>query len=391
MSSSRRRFFRDLGVGGAGLLSTSFIIGRGREAMAYGAVEMQPPDDGGNIRISSNENARGPGRKTIQALHNAISPRVGRGYPPDYTGDLVGTIAELYKVGRDQVIVGTGSGPILEGATRAFCSPQKPLVTAAPTYGTPDQAARRIGADVKFIRVDRSMGLDLDAMAEAAKGAGMVFFCNPNNPTGTVHNAAAVERFVRRVKQSSPDTRVLVDEAYIDYVHDANVKTTVPLTRDIPGVFVTRSFSKAHGMAGLRLGYAIGQADTIRAISNAWNLGSVNTVTAAAGIASLKDPQHIDEERAENARVRDFTLQAFRDLGYEAADCHTNCIFVDLKRPAKVFRDACAALKVQVGRDFPPFENTHSRITLGTMEEMRQAVTVFKKVLTSASTGAGAR
>ena len=96
---------------------------------------------------------------------------------------------------------------------------------------------------------------------------------------------------------------------------------------------------------------------------------------------SLKDPQHIDEERAENARVRDFTLQAFRNLGYEAADCHTNCIFVDLKRPAKVFRDACAALKVQVGRDFPPFENTHSRITLGTMEEMRQAVAVFKKVL----------
>ena len=146
----------------------------------------------------------------------------------------MGTIADLYKVGRDQVIVGTGSGPILEGATRAFCSAQKPLVTAAPTYGTPDQAARRIGAEVKFIRVDRSMGLDLDAMAEAAKGAGMVFFCNPNNPTGTVHNAAAVERFVRRVKQSSPETtRILIDEAYIDYVHDANVKTTVPLARDI--------------------------------------------------------------------------------------------------------------------------------------------------------------
>jgi len=391
MPASRRRFFRDVGLGSAGLLSSSFIIGRGREAMAFEAVGMQPPNDGGTIRISSNENARGPGRTTIQALQNAISPRVGRGYPPDYTGDLVGTIADLYKVGRDHVIVGTGSGPILEGGTRAFCSPDKALVTAAPTYGTPDQAARRIGAPVKFIRVDRSMGLDLDAMADAAKGAGMVFFCNPNNPTGTVHTAAAVERFIRRVKQSSPDTRILIDEAYIDYAHDANVKTTVPLARDIPGVFVTRSFSKAHGMAGLRLGYAIGQPDTVQAISRAWSLGSVNTLTAAAGIASLRDPQHIDAERAENARVRDFTIQAFRSLGYEAADCHTNCIFVDLKRPAKVFRDACAALKVQVGRDFPPFENTHSRITLGTMEEMRQAVDVFRKVLTSGSTGAAAR
>jgi histidinol-phosphate aminotransferase len=235
------------------------------------------------------------------------------------------------------------------------------------------------------------MGLDLDAMADAAAGAGMVFFCNPNNPTGTAHDLAAVERFVRRVKQSSPDTRILIDEAYIDYAHDANIKTAVPLARDIPGVFVTRSFSKAHGMAGLRLGYAIGQPETLQAISRAWHLGSVNTLTAAAGIASLKDPQHISDERAENARVRDFTLQAFRSLGYEAPDSHTNCIFVDLKRPAKVFREACAALKVQIGRDFPPYENTHSRVTLGTMAEMRQATEVFRKVLTASTTAASAR
>jgi histidinol-phosphate aminotransferase len=303
----------------------------------------------------------------------------------------VATIAEIYGVSRDHVIVGTGSGPILEGATRAFCSAQKPLVTAAPTYGTADQAARRIGAPVKMITVDKSLGLDADAMAEAAKGAGMIFFCNPNNPTGTVHNAAAVERFVRRVKQSSPDTRILIDEAYIDYTHDAAVKTAAPLAKELPGVFITRSFSKAHGMAGLRLGYAIGQPDTLKAISGVWSLGSVNTLTAAAGIASLRDSKHIEEERAENARVRDFTREAFKSLGYEAADCHTNCIFVDLKRPASQFREACAALKVSVGRDFPPFEKTHSRITLGTMDEMRQAVQVFKRVLTASSTSAGVR
>lgn len=390
MSLSRRHFFRNLGLGSASLLSTSFIIGRGREAMAFEGGAMQAPDDGGFIRISSNENARGPGRKAIEAIRSSISPRMGRGYPPDNTGDLVATIADLYGVGRDHVIVGTGSGPILEAGTRAFCSAEKALVTAAPTYGTPDQTARRIGAAVKMIHVDRSLGLDTDAMAEAAKGAGLIFFCNPNNPTGTVHNAAAVERFVRRVKQSSPETRILIDEAYIDYVHDAAVKTAVPLAREIPGVFVTRSFSKAHGMAGLRLGYAIGQPETLQAISRASSLGSVNTLSAAAGMASLRDPKHIDEERAENARVRDFTLQAFKSLGYEAPDSHTNCIFVDLKRPASVFRDGCAALKVQVGRDFPPFEKTHSRITLGTMDEMRQAVEVFKRVLTTSSTGAGA-
>jgi len=391
MSVSRRHFFRNLGLGSAGLLSTSFIVGRGREAMAFEAGAVQAPDDGGFIRISSNENARGPGRKTMDALRNTISPRVGRGYPPDNTADLVATIADLYGVSRDHVIVGTGSGPILEAATRAFCSAQRPLVTAAPTYGTPDQAAKRIGAPIKMIRVDRSLGLDIDAISEAAKGAGMIFFCNPNNPTGTVHNATDVERFVRRVKQSSPETRILIDEAYIDYAHDPAVKTAAPLARELPGVFITRSFSKAHGMAGLRLGYAIGQPETVKAISSAWSLGSVNTLSAAAGIASLRDPKHIEEERAENARVRDFTLQAFKDLGYEAPDCHTNCIFVDLKRPASQFREACAALKVSVGRDFPPFEKTHSRITLGTMDEMRQAVQVFKRALTTSSTGAVGR
>ena len=391
MSLSRRHFFGNLGLGSVGLLSAPFIIGRGREAMAFEAEALQPPDDGGFIRISSNENPRGPGKKTMDALRNTISPRVGRGYPPDYTGDLVATIADIYGVSRDHVIVGTGSGPILEAATRAFCSAQKPLVTAAPTNGTCDQAARRIGAPVKMITVDKSMGLDIDAMAEAAKGAGMIFFCNPNNPTGTVHNAAAMEKFIRRVKQSSPETRILIDEAYIDYTHDAAVKTAVPLAKELSGVFVSRSFSKAHGMAGLRLGYAIGQPETVKTIASAWSLGSVNTLTAAAGIASLRDPKHIEEERAENARVRDFTREAFKSMGYEAADCHTNCIFVDLKRPAKEFRDACAALKVSVGRDFPPFEKTHSRITLGTMDEMRQAVQVFRKVLTSSSTSAGVR
>lgn len=353
--------------------------------MAFELAE-QAPDDGGFIRISSNENPRGPGKKAIDALRASVTPRMGRGYPPDNTGDLVETIADVYKVGRDHVIIGTGSGPILEAATRAFCSAEKGLVTAAPTYGTADQTARRINAPVKMIQVDRSMGLDLDAMADAANGAGMIFFCNPNNPTGTAHNQAAVERFVRRVKQSSPQTRILIDEAYIDYTHDANVKTAAPLAKELPGVFVTRSFSKAHGMAGLRLGYSIGQPETVQAISRAWSLGSVNTLTAAAGVASLRDPKHIDDERAENARVRDFTLQAFRSLGYEASDCHTNCVFVDLKRPASEFRTACEALKVRVGRDFPPFEKTHSRITLGTMDEMKQAVQVFRRVLTARST-----
>jgi histidinol-phosphate aminotransferase len=385
MSVSRRGFVRTVGTVG---LSTSFIIGRGREAMAFDSAVIQPPDDNGFIRISSNENARGPGRTAVDAIKGAVSPRMGRGYPPDYTGDLNQTIATAFGVARDRVIVGTGSGPILEAATRAFCAMDKPLVTAAPTFATCEQTARRMGVPVKVVQVDKSLGLDVEAMADAARGTGLVFFCNPNNPTGTAHSAATVEKFVRRVTQSSPGTKILIDEAYIDYVHDPAVKTAAPLTQELAGVFITRSYSKAHGMAGLRLGYAIGQTETLQAISRAWGLGSINTLTAAAGIASLKDTAHMAEERAENARVRDFTLQAFRDMGFEGTDSNTNCVFVDLKRPAKEFREACEAQKVQVGRDFPPFEKTHSRISLGTMEEMKRAVQVFRRVLSASSMGA---
>jgi histidinol-phosphate aminotransferase len=376
-------------LGSAGL-STSFIIGRGREAMAFEPGAIVPPDDGGVIRISSNENARGPGKSAIDALHGAVTARVGRGYPPDYTNDLVETLSAHYKVGRDSVIIATGSGPLLEAGVHAFCSAAKPLVTAAPTYGTSEATARRMGVPVKAIRVDQTMSIPLEAMADAAKGAGLVYLCNPNNPTGTVHTAAAVERFVRRVTQESPETAIHIDEAYLDYAHDSGVKTATALTQELPRVFITRSFSKAHGMAGLRLGYAIGQPATVRAISQAWGIGSVNTLTAAAAIASLEDAAHIDAERAENARVRDFTLQAFKKLGYEVTEPHTNHIFVDLGRPASQFRDACRALGVEVGRDFPPLEKTHSRISLGTMDEMRKAVDVFRKVLTVKSTARAA-
>jgi histidinol-phosphate aminotransferase len=382
MPVSRRSFFHAVGAGGA-VLSADFFIGRGREAMAAEVELVQPPDDGGFLRIDSNENPRGPGRSAIEAIRGSMTARMGRGYAPDNVMELYSTIASTYGVDRTNIVVATGSGPILEAATRAYCTMDKPLVTAAPTFTTCEQTARRMGVPVKVVPVDKSLGLDVDAMAAAAQGAGLVFFCNPNNPTGTAHGAATVEKFVRGLAQTSPGTKVLVDEAYIDYAHDPAVKTAAPLAKELPSVIVARTFSKAHGMAGLRLGYGLGQPDTIKAVSAAWGLGSINTLTAAAGIASLRDTAHMAEERAENARIRDFTLQAFRDMGFEGTNANTNCVFIDIRRPAKEFREACAAMKVRVGRDFPPFEKTHTRITIGTMDEMRQAVAVFRKVLTA--------
>ena len=388
MSVSRRGFVRTVGLGATGVLSTPFIVGRGSEAAAFEPAAQQAQYDDGIIRISSNENARGPGQSAIRAIREAMTPRMGRGYPPDHTAGLVEAIAEVRGVAEENIVVGTGSGTILAGATRAFCTADKPLVTAAPTYGTPESTARRIGAGIRSIPVDTGMGLDLDAMAAAARGAGMVFLCNPNNPTGTAHPATTVEAFLRRVKRESPETAILVDEAYLDYAYDPAVRTAIPLALELPGVFVTRSMSKAHGMAGLRVGYAMGQPETVQKISAAWELGSMNTLSAAAAAASLRDQAHIAEERRENARIRELTLQVFRDLGYEAPNTHANFVFVDLGRPAAEFRDACLEQGVRVGRDFPPLEHTHCRISLGTMEEMQASVRVFRRVLQGRTAGA---
>ena len=239
-------------------------------------------------------------------------------------------------------------------------------------------------APITLVPVTKGLELDLDAMAAASKGAGLVFVCNPNNPTTTVHSAQALGDLIAKVKASSPATAIHIDEAYIDYVVDLPIPTAAPYTLQYPDVFITRTFSKAYGMAGLRLGYAFGQPGTLKKLRDAWGLGSVNALTAAAAIAALNDTAHWEAERRENARVREYTLNAFKAMGYDAPQSNTNFIFVNIRRPLTWFREACAKYKVKVGvLDFPPMEKTHCRITIGTWDEMHRAMEIFKRVLSA--------
>jgi len=380
MKMTRRGFVGTIGLGSAaGLLSSAGLTSRHANAASYADEAVY---DGGIMQLNQNESARGPGPKTMEAIRSHVTKRVGRGYAPDHVNELRSTLAEGYGVSTDNVILATGSGPLLVGATRAFCSANKPLATIDPTYTTAEQTARQMGVGIRRVPVDGSnMGVDLDGLAKAAVGAGMVYFCNPNNPTGTVHSPAAVESFVRRVQRESPNTRMLIDEAYINYAADEVMQTALPLALEFENVFITRSFSKAHGMAGLRVGYALGQKQTLDAITGAWGMGDLNMLSAIAAITAFKDKEHIEWERQENTEIRAFVVAAFNDMGFEATNSHTNHIFVNLGRPAKEFRDACLEHKILVGRDFPPFHNTHCRISMGSREEMQQAVEVFRKVL----------
>jgi histidinol-phosphate aminotransferase len=157
-----------------------------------------------------------------------------------------------------------------------------------------------------------------------------------------------------------------------------------------PNVFVARTFSKAYGMAGMRIGYAIGMTDTVKPLAMLKMPYNVSVFGVAAAIASLNDAKHIEDERARNTAVRAFTVKALQEMGAKSTDSQANFLFVDIQRPAKDFRDACAKSGVMVGRDFPPFEKTHCRISIGTMDEMQRAVDVFRAALrTTTSTATG--
>jgi histidinol-phosphate aminotransferase len=393
MSVSRRGFLSGRVVPFSG----AFIAARGMEAhlaeaMQGGGARSLVPPGVAEIRISSNENPLGPGKAVLDAMHGKF-PEAGR-YPFNSTpGEtaLVAAVAGKFNVKPENIVLGAGSQEILKSAVRAFTTPERGLVTASPSFENCPAIARRLGYPVAEIKVDSAFRLDVEPMIAASKGAGLVFFNNPNNPTATVHGAKTVQDFVTRVRQLSPDTVILIDEAYHDYVTDPSYQSAVPLALETPNVFVARTFSKAYGMAGMRVGYAIGREDTLKPLAKLKMPYNVSVLGIAAAIAALSDAKHIDEERERNTKVRAFTVKALDDLGCKASESQGNFLFVDVGRTAKDFREACAKQGVIVGRDFPPFEKTHARISVGTMEEMQKATAVFRSVLRPGSTSTGGR
>ena len=403
MSLSRRGFFDILGGTRHPEELARALAARGHEALQAEA-QAQSLGQGGRgnrpalpegvteIRISSNENPLGPGKAALDAILGKF-PEAGR-YPFNSTPadtKLIEAIAAKNQAKPENVVLGAGSQEILKSAMRAFTAPYRQFVTAAPTFENCTGFARKWKFPITEVKVDGSFKLNLEDMIASVRGAGLVFVNNPNNPTATVHGAKTITDFVERVHRISPDTVILIDEAYHDYVTDPSYQTAIPLALATPNVFVARTFSKAYGMAGMRIGYAIGQVDTMKPLARLKMPYNVSVFGIAAAIASLGDQKHIDDERARNTEVRAFTTKAFEDLGCKPTASNANFIFVDIGRPAKEFRDACAKVGVMVGRDFPPFENTHCRISIGTMDEMKKAVDVFRDVLRPTTSPSGSK
>ena len=394
MALSRRHFVQTAGIG-AGAALTSSVWGRGREHAVWSAFEAElQAVEKGMICIASNENPVGPGKKVLDTLRSILEGGTKPGRYSNQTGELSEAIASHFKVKTENVLLSEGSTEILRAATQVFTGKTAPLVGTIPTYEECTQVAELIGHPVRAVKLNSEFKIDLDVMLAAAKGAGLIFYCNPNNPTATYVGAKATKDFIAKVNKSSPETTILIDEAYFDYVTDPDHETHIPLAVDNPRVVVARTFSKAYGMAGLRQGYAIGHPDTLRKMRS-WvgssGTGSLNVFGMAAATAAISqdaDGGFSKNERNRNKAVRDFSMKWFADRGMKPTDCQANFMFVNIGTPARAFREACRAKGVIVARDFPPFEKTHARITLGTMVEMQKAVQVFGDVLGKKSTAA---
>jgi histidinol-phosphate aminotransferase len=384
---SRRAFVASLGAGGAGVLALPAfpaVSFRGREALyAFQGVEDRKADRRlasrpGMIRIDSNENPVGPGARTIEAIGKAFG--TANRYPVLAEDDLIAAIAKVQGVAPENVKLGCGSGELLRAAVQAFTAADRALVSPNPTFEAPAEFTKFLGNPVRSVPVDSHLALDLAAMSDAARGAGLVYLCNPNNPTATVHSKADVVDFIDRVVRASPQTTIVIDEAYFEYVDDPSYGTVIPLALANPRVVVMRTFSKVMGMAGLRVGYAIGQKDTLARMAS-WIMGSsISQLSLAAATAAVADVEHVHNEVQRNRVVKAYTRKFFADAGFDMSPGQANFMMVDVRRDAKAFKAECIRRGVAVGRAFPPL-NTQARITFGTMAEMKKALQVFKTTL----------
>jgi histidinol-phosphate aminotransferase len=334
------------------------------------------------FRLSSNENNYGLAPAAIAALK--LKHVIGDAcrYGGESTAALTAALARAHGVPAEHIMLAAGSGEILRAVTLAFSGPGKALVTASPTFESPGRTAQAAKADVRAIAVAADGTLDLKAMAAASSGVGLAFVCNPNNPTGGINPESAVAAFIKEFRAASPDGYVLVDEAYCDYVIDASYASAIPITMTDPRVLVSRTFSKIHGMAGIRVGYVVGHPDALAAIRAKTSSGTLSSVSAAAALASFEDQEHLIRQRALNREARAYTRKAFESAGCKVLPSEGNFVMVDVKREAAVYQQMCRDVGVAIARPFPPL-TTYARITIGTMDEMRKAMNLIIPLLSA--------
>jgi histidinol-phosphate aminotransferase len=380
-NASRRAF---LGLAGLGV-AWAGVSSRSRNLQIYANHTWAMPSDfslqasvaSANlpVHIDSNENPYGPSEKAIAAMKSSFAQAGRYVHNP---GELHRALCEHNKVDSSMIEVGYGSSEILKMAAEAFLGPGKNVIVAEPTYESIARYGEVYGAQTIRVPLTSDYRHDLKKMRAAVNDkTGLIYICNPNNPTATVVSVEEMKDFLTAMPTQVP---VLIDEAYHHYVADPSYASSIQFAKAGKGVIVSRTFSKIYGMAGLRLGYAVGREDLIRAISSYKLWLNMNALTMAAALASLDDQEFIGRNQQLNAQTRHVVEQQVTALGLKCIPSQANFLMIDLKRQAYPVLGALRARNVFVGRLFPPLMN-HVRVTLGTAEEMKRFVEELKEIL----------
>lgn len=325
------------------------------------------------VKINANEFPEGPSPRALDALARAA--REGNRYQYPTTAALVAAAAALEGLEPEHFAVYPGSSLALHHAVIGFTSPKRALVVAEPGYEAAALAAAFIGAPVVRVRLRADASHDLPAMLAAAKKqpVGLIYVCNPNNPTGTVTPRADIEALVAAVPA---DTVVLLDEAYI---HLCDEPTGVEFVRTGKSVVLLRTFSKIFGMAGLRAGFAIGRKDLLARMTR-WNTGAMPATAMAAAHAALGETELIAARKRANVERRTDVMRFFDQHGFAYTPSVANHLMVDARMPTAAVVDGMKQRHVYVGRPWPVWP-THVRISIGSSAEMERFKEAFLDVV----------
>jgi histidinol-phosphate aminotransferase len=297
-------------------------------------------------------------------------------YPDEHNDELIDALAKLNAVNRDQILLGDGSGEILKLCADTFTgSTSGKLIAADPTFESILKHAEVNGAEVVKVPLTYSFAHDLPKMSVAAKD-GLVYICNPNNPTASITPKGELHDFIEKTPAA---TMILVDEAYFHYADNPDYESVIPLIKDHPNLIVARTFSKIYGMAGLRCGYCIAQKETIERMRPHQPWDSVNCMALAAAVASLADVDQVTNGRRLNSEAKTFVTAELDKLGCKSIPSQANFIMFDCKRPVVPLIQAMKQRNVQVGRLFPALPN-HMRLTIGKKSEMEAFLSAFGQV-----------
>lgn len=328
------------------------------------------------IKLASNENAAGPSPKALKAIRKTLS-HLHR-YPDSDCVLLRRKLASRLGVKESSVIIGNGSDEIILLALRAFVEPGEEVVVANPTFLIYEVASRVAGAKVVEVPL-KNFRYDLPRMKEAVTpGTKMVFIANPDNPTGTYVKREEVEEFLRDLPKH---VLVFFDEAYFEFVEEKDYPDTRKYLSRHP-ILTTRSFSKAYGLAGVRVGYGISSPEIVDYLNRVREPFNVNSLAQAAALAALEDRSHLEKTRHLVREGRRYLYRALDELGLRYVPSQTNFILVNVGE-GKAFYENLLKFGIMV-RDMGSWKlDAFIRVTIGTHEENKRLAKVLRKILRS--------